>query len=72
MTYHLLIAKVSNKAIGVGIKMGYAVAAYKPVIYLRKAYAAHSTIAAGSIRQMVTYQSIPDLRDRLMLFYQIW
>jgi len=39
----MVIAEVSDKAIGVGIEIGYAVAVQKPLIYLRNALAEHST-----------------------------
>ncbi|MBK8952602.1 MAG: nucleoside 2-deoxyribosyltransferase [Chitinophagaceae bacterium] len=43
----LLIAEVSDKAIGIGVEAGYARAKGKPVIYTRHTEAAHSTTLAG-------------------------
>lgn len=51
----LLVAEVSEKAIGVGIEIGYAAALGKPVIYLRQAHAEHSTTAAGTAGYSVVY-----------------
>ncbi len=61
----LLIAEVSEKAIGVGIEIGYAVAAQKPVIYLRNAQAEHSTTAAGAANRAIIYENPEDLREKL-------
>lgn len=62
----LLLAEVSEKAIGVGIEIGYAVAKQKPVIYLRKADAEHSTTAAGSAGKQIIYHNGPDLAQKLL------
>ena len=62
----LLLAEVSEKAIGVGIEIGYAVAKQKPVIYLRKAGAEHSTTAAGSATEQIIYQNGADLAEKLI------
>lgn len=51
----LLIAEVSEKAIGVGIEIGYAAALQKPVICLRHAGAEHSTTASGTATHSLTY-----------------
>ena len=61
----LLIAEVSEKAIGVGIEIGYAVAAQKPVIYLRNAEAEHSTTAAGAASRVIIYENPEDLSIKL-------
>jgi len=61
----LLIAEVTEKAIGVGIEIGYAVALYKPVIYLRNAQAEHSTTAAGSAQHTIIYQNPEELGQKL-------
>jgi nucleoside 2-deoxyribosyltransferase len=57
----LLIAEVSEKAIGVGIEIGYAVAKNTPVIYLRNASAEHSTTAAGSAKHIIIYNDLQGL-----------
>ncbi|MBI2283975.1 MAG: nucleoside 2-deoxyribosyltransferase [Bacteroidetes bacterium] len=51
----LLIAEISEKAMGVGIEIGYAVALQKPVICLRNAGAEHSTTASGSATHSLIY-----------------
>lgn len=61
----LLIAEVSEKAIGVGIEIGYAAARAKPVIYLRNSRAEHSTTAAGCTDHIVIYNDGSDLTARL-------
>ena len=62
----LLIAEVSEKAIGVGIEIGYAAAAQKPVIYLRNTQAEHSTTAAGAANRVIIYENPEDLRKQLL------
>jgi nucleoside 2-deoxyribosyltransferase len=61
----LLVAEVSEKAIGVGIEIGYAVARVKPVMYLRNSSAEHSTTAAGSTDSIIIYDDVPDLSAKL-------
>ncbi len=61
----LLIAEVSEKGIGVGIEIGYAVAKQKPVIYLRNTRAEHSTTAAGAASDAVSYTDTEDLTQKL-------
>ena len=64
-TADLVIAEVSEKAIGVGIEIGYAAANHKPVIYLRKFHTQHSTTAAGSADHIIIYQNTRDLTESL-------
>jgi nucleoside 2-deoxyribosyltransferase len=61
----LLLAEVSEKAIGVGIEIGYAVALGKPVIYLRQARAEHSTTASGSAGYSVIYSNAGEISQLL-------
>lgn len=61
----LVIAEVSEKAIGVGIEIGYAIAKNKPVIYLRNETAEHSTTAAGSAQHMIVYKDPVQLAEKL-------
>lgn len=61
----LLIAEVSEKAIGVGIEIGYAAAQGKPVIYLRQARAEHSTTAAGTAGYSVIYTNADEIATLL-------
>ena len=62
---HFLIAEVSQKAIGVGIEIGYAAASHKPVIFIRNASSEHSTTASGTATHTLIYQSLTDLENRL-------
>jgi 2'-deoxynucleoside 5'-phosphate N-hydrolase len=61
----LLIAEVSDKAIGIGIEVGYAKAKNKPVIYLRYAAAEHSTTVSGASDHAVIYTDTGDLQNQL-------
>jgi nucleoside 2-deoxyribosyltransferase len=61
----LLIAEVSEKAIGVGIEIGYTVAKEKPVLYLRNSSAEYSTTAAGSADHIIAYDDVPGLSAKL-------
>jgi nucleoside 2-deoxyribosyltransferase len=61
----LLIAEVSQKAIGVGIEIGYAVGKGIPVVYLRKQGSAYSTTVGGVAHAMVVYEDAEDLRVKL-------
>lgn len=61
----LLIAEVSEKAIGVGIEIGYAAALGKPIIYLRHAQAEHSTTAAGTAGYSVIYPAAAEIAGLL-------
>jgi len=61
----LLIAEVSDKAIGIGIEVGYAKAKKKPVIYLRHASAEHSTTVSGASDCIAIYADTIDLQKQL-------
>lgn len=61
----LLVAEVSEKAIGVGIEIGYAAALGKPVIYLRRARAEYSTTVGGLASASIVYTSVDDLGTQL-------
>ncbi len=60
-----LIAEASEKAIGVGIEIGYAAALNKPIIYLRNIGSPHSTTAAGSASYSIIYTNSADLTQKL-------
>jgi 2'-deoxynucleoside 5'-phosphate N-hydrolase len=62
---NLLIAETSDKAIGIGIELGYAKAKNKPVIYLRNKNAEHSTTATGTSDYKIIYNDADDLRKQL-------
>ena len=61
----LLIAEVSEKAIGVGIEIGYAVAHKIPVIYLLADDAEHSTTVSGSSDYRIIYRDSSELATGL-------
>lgn len=61
----VLIAEVSDKAIGIGIEVGYAKAKNKPVIYLRHIDAEHSTTVSGTSDHAVIYSNTGDLQKQL-------
>jgi 2'-deoxynucleoside 5'-phosphate N-hydrolase len=61
----LLLAEVSDKAIGIGIEVGYAKAKNKPVVYLRHTNAEHSTTVSGSCDHAVIYTNTGDLQKQL-------
>jgi 2'-deoxynucleoside 5'-phosphate N-hydrolase len=61
----LLIAEVSDKAIGIGIEVGYAKAKKKPVIYLRHVAAEHSTTLSGASDRIIIYADTIDLQKQL-------
>jgi len=61
----LLIAETSDKAIGIGIEVGYAKAKGKPIIYLRKQTAEHSTTVSGISDFQIVYASTEDLQKQL-------
>ncbi len=62
----LLIAEVSDKAIGIGVEVGYAKAKNKPVIYLRNANAEHSTTIGGTSDVTIIYNDTADLKLKLI------
>ncbi|TMI64366.1 MAG: hypothetical protein E6H07_00170 [Bacteroidetes bacterium] len=64
----LLIAEVSDKAIGIGIEVGYAKAKKKTIIYLRAVGAEHSTTIGGTTDCTIIYNSTVDLKSRLKSF----
>jgi nucleoside 2-deoxyribosyltransferase len=61
----MLIAETSDKAIGIGVEAGYAKAKGKPVIYLRKSSAGHSTTVSGISDFRVIYTGMEDLQQQL-------
>lgn len=63
----LVIAETSDKAIGIGIEVGYAKAKRKPVIYMRNKNAEHSTTVSGISDFKIIYTGIKDLKEQLSL-----
>lgn len=62
---NLLIAETSEKGIGIGIEVGYAKAKGKPIIYMRKANAEHSTTVSGIADFRIIYTDAGDLEKQL-------
>jgi nucleoside 2-deoxyribosyltransferase len=60
----MLIAETSDKAIGIGIEAGYAKAKGKPVIYIRRSTAEHSTTVSGISDFQVIYTDVSDLEQQ--------
>ena len=52
-----LIVEVSKKAIGVGIEVGYAFAKRKPIIYIKRKDAKHSTTVEGCSDFIIEYEN---------------
>lgn len=61
----LLIAETSDKAIGIGIEVGYAKAKGKTIIYLRNRRAEHSTTVSGISDFQVVYNDVVELKTLL-------
>lgn len=61
----ILIAEISQKAIGVGVEVGYAKAKGRKIIYLRKSDAEHSTTIAGISDFKIVYANTNDLQKQL-------
>jgi hypothetical protein len=57
----ILIAEVSDKAIGVGIEIGYAKARGLIIIYLRNIYTEHSSTVCGTSDYKIFYENELDL-----------
>ncbi|SRR6266700_4654686 len=61
----LLIAEVSDKAIGIGVEVGYAKARGKTIIYVRRATAEHSSTVSGASDFQVIYNNVDDLQQQI-------
>jgi nucleoside 2-deoxyribosyltransferase len=61
----MLIAETSDKAIGIGVEVGYAKAKGKPIIYIRSSAAEHSTTVAGISDFQIIYADLDDLQQQL-------
>lgn len=61
----LLLAETSDKAIGIGVEVGYAKAKGKPVLYLRHQNAVHSTTVSGISDLNILYLDCDDLKQQL-------
>ena len=61
----LMVIEASYKAIGIGVEAGYGKAKNKPIVYVRKKEAEHSTAVSGISDMHIIYDSISDLRLKL-------
>jgi 2'-deoxynucleoside 5'-phosphate N-hydrolase len=61
----LIIAEVSDKAIGIGVEVGYATARGIPAIYVRNKTAEHSTTVSGACNHHILYQNEKELKEEL-------
>jgi nucleoside 2-deoxyribosyltransferase len=61
----LLIAEVSDKAIGIGVEVGYAKGIGKPIVYMRGQGAEHSTTVSGMSDFQILYKDTADLQKQL-------
>lgn len=62
---NILIAETSEKAIGVGVEVGFAKAKGKFIIYLRHENAEHSTTVSGISDAQIIYANPQDLKIQL-------
>lgn len=60
-----LITELTDKAIGVGIEIGYAYALGKKIIYLRKKQAEYSTTVGGIADKQIVYSNNDELKTKL-------
>ncbi len=66
-----LIAETSDKGIGICIEAGYAKAKNKPIIYMRKIAAEHSTTLAGLSDFKIIYTDTRDLEYKVLNVIEI-
>ena len=60
-----LIVELSKKAIGVGIEVGYAFAKRKPIIYIKRKNAKHSTTVDGCSDFIIEYENEMHLSEEI-------
>ncbi len=61
----ILVAEASDKAIGIGVEVGYAKAKGKPVIYIRHTDRDHSSTVSGVSDFHIFYIDVNDLHTQL-------
>lgn len=61
----LLVIELTKKAIGVGVEVGYARAKNKPIVYLKRINANHSTTVGGSANFIAEYKDPIHLEQQL-------
>ncbi|MCF6296180.1 MAG: hypothetical protein L3J25_10910 [Flavobacteriaceae bacterium] len=60
-----LIVELTKKAIGVGVEVGYAFAKQKPIIYIKRKNAKHSTTVSGCSTFNIEYENEFHLSDEI-------
>lgn len=65
----IIIVEGSDKAIGIGIEVGYAKALNKPIIYLRNEISEYSTTVGGSSTHKIVYKDLTDLKEKLYYLF---
>lgn len=66
----LLIAEMSEKAIGVGLEVGYAVALHIPILYIKNEEAEYSKTVGGVSAKVLSYKDAQDLATQLEVYIQ--
>lgn len=68
----LFIAEISEKAIGVGVEVGYAKARGKAIVYIRRKDSEHSTTVAGVSDFQIIYNDSDHLKNDLENIVKLW
>lgn len=69
----IVIAEASNRAIGVGVEIGYAKSFNKPIVYVRKESAEYSSVVGGVSDLKLVYKNVKDLEQKLFhLFFNVF
>ena len=63
----ILVAELSDKAIGIGIEIGYASALNIPILYLRRQGTEYSKTAGGLANTQFVYHGPEDLKEKLRI-----
>ncbi len=66
----LMIAELTEKAIGVGLEVGYAAALKIPILYLKHESAEYSKTVGGLSDSVISYKDTNDLRTQLDNYLQ--
>jgi nucleoside 2-deoxyribosyltransferase len=64
----LMIAELTEKAIGVGLEVGYAAALKIPVLYLKHESAEYSKTVGGLSDSVISYKDSADLKSQLIKY----
>ena len=69
----IIIAEASDRAIGVGVEIGYAKSLNKPIVYIRKESAEYSCALGGVSDLKLVYKDVKDLERKLFdLFFNVF